>query len=165
MGAGCDAADAGRVHAHAASMHLQKHNTPMQSYTVLHATDKSLHATNKSLHATPMHPTPMRQGWRPVWSFPIDKVRAVESMLKDIPGLTVSAESLPQVVHKVLAAAARLPDDTARYDRLKEVRRAGRGLASRAGGCMSDCAVLVCLMAWQGCWIPFESSVDHNEKY
>jgi hypothetical protein len=36
-------------------------------------------------------------------------------------GLTVSVDPLPPLVTRVLAAAARLPDDSGRYDRLKTV--------------------------------------------
>jgi hypothetical protein len=119
--------------------------------------------------------TPCVQGWRPVWTFPIDKLRQVEAMMKEMEvtilillavacfqalacmgvsircmevacaclclhgcvncktldrphldnpsqGLTISADGLPPLVHKVMSSAQRLPDDSARYDRLKEVR-------------------------------------------
>ena len=36
-------------------------------------------------------------------------------------GLTINVDPLPKIVDKVLKAAASLPDDSARYDRLKEV--------------------------------------------
>lgn len=40
-------------------------------------------------------------------------------------GLVVNVDPLPNIVDKVVKAAARLPDDSARYELLNEVR--GRG--------------------------------------
>ncbi|KIZ01977.1 hypothetical protein MNEG_5987 [Monoraphidium neglectum] len=61
------------------------------------------------------------KGWRPVWSFPMERLREVEAAMKGMQGLALNVDPLPQVVHKVLTTAARQPDDSARYDRLQEV--------------------------------------------
>jgi hypothetical protein len=45
-----------------------------------------------------------------------------------LQGLALNVDPLPQVVHKVLTTAARQPDDSARYDRLQEVRARACGI-------------------------------------